>query len=79
MTPKKLSRRTLLRGLGTAVALPALDSMIPAFAAASKVEAATPGRMVSAAWRIASRQISSMRGAERGTGPMNTRRPIGAW
>ena len=32
ITRKHLSRRTLLRGLGTAVALPFLDSMVPAFA-----------------------------------------------
>jgi hypothetical protein len=35
VTRKRLSRRTLLRGLGTAVALPFLDSMVPAFAAPS--------------------------------------------
>jgi hypothetical protein len=33
---KHLSRRTVLRGLGAAVALPVLDSMTPAFAAASE-------------------------------------------
>jgi hypothetical protein len=33
VTRKHLSRRTVLRGLGTAVALPFLDSMVPAFAA----------------------------------------------
>jgi len=33
ITRKHLSRRTLLRGLGTAVALPFLDSMVPAFGA----------------------------------------------
>lgn len=35
VTRKHLSRRTLLRGLGTAVALPFLDSMVPAFAGPS--------------------------------------------
>lgn len=30
ITKKHLSRRTLLRGLGTAVSLPLLDSMVPA-------------------------------------------------
>ena len=30
ITKKHLSRRTLLRGTGTAIALPLLDSMIPA-------------------------------------------------
>lgn len=34
ITKKALSRRTLLRGLGTAIALPMLDSMRPALAAA---------------------------------------------
>ena len=33
VTGKHLSRRTLLRGLGAAIALPALDAMRPAFAA----------------------------------------------
>ena len=33
LTRKHLSRRTLLRGLGTSIALPLLDSMTPAFAA----------------------------------------------
>jgi len=33
ITRKHLSRRTMLRGLGTALALPMLDSMIPALAA----------------------------------------------
>ena len=39
VTRKHLSRRTLLRGLGTAVALPLLDSMVPAFAAPSAASA----------------------------------------
>lgn len=33
ITRKRLSRRTVLRGMGTAIALPALDAMFPAFAA----------------------------------------------
>jgi hypothetical protein len=33
-TGKAISRRTVLRGLGSAVALPLLDAMVPAFAAA---------------------------------------------
>ena len=33
ITKKHMSRRTMLRGLGTAVALPLLDGMVPAFAA----------------------------------------------
>ena len=35
MTRKSLGRRTFLRGVGTAVALPFLDAMTPAFAAAA--------------------------------------------
>jgi hypothetical protein len=36
ITQKHLSRRTLLRGIGVSVALPLLDSMLPAFAAPKK-------------------------------------------
>jgi hypothetical protein len=36
VTKKHLSRRTLLRGIGTCVALPMLDAMMPAFAAPSR-------------------------------------------
>ena len=38
---KQLSRRTVLRGMGAALSLPLLDSMIPAFAT-QRVAAATP-------------------------------------
>ena len=34
VTKKALSRRTMLRGIGTAISLPLLDAMIPAFAPA---------------------------------------------
>jgi hypothetical protein len=34
ITKKSLSRRTMLRGMGAAVALPLLDAMFPAMAAA---------------------------------------------
>ena len=34
---KAIPRRTFLRGIGAAVALPALDAMIPAFASASSL------------------------------------------
>ena len=37
VTKKHLSRRTLLRGMGAAVALPVLDAMSPAFAAPSRI------------------------------------------
>src|SRR5688500_13720060 len=36
MSGKALSRRALLRGAGAAVALPFLDSMVPAFAAPAR-------------------------------------------
>ena len=42
VTKKALPRRTLLRGMGAAVALPLLDSMVPAMSATS----ATPARPV---------------------------------
>jgi hypothetical protein len=35
VTKKSISRRTVLRGMGTAVALPLLDAMVPAFAPAA--------------------------------------------
>ena len=41
VTRKHLSRRTLLRGAGAAIALPLLDSMIPAATALAQT-AATP-------------------------------------
>ena len=44
---KHVSRRTLLRGVGAAVALPMLDSMIPALSrAAELVKKSSPNRMV---------------------------------
>jgi hypothetical protein len=45
ITGKYLSRRTLLRGMGTAIALPILDAMTPAFAATSRLGAKPPCRM----------------------------------
>ncbi len=45
MTGKHLHRRTFLRGLGTAVALPFLDSMMPAFGASKATAKSTPLRM----------------------------------
>ena len=44
LTRKALSRRTLLRGAGAAIALPLLDAMIPA------ARAATPQRPIRLAW-----------------------------
>lgn len=47
ITKKHLSRRTLLRGMGTAIALPMLDAMIPALRGATKaVNRVAPDRMV---------------------------------
>jgi len=45
ITRKALPRRTFLKGMGTAVALPFLDAMMPAFAAAQTTKAARPVRM----------------------------------
>jgi hypothetical protein len=42
---KALSRRTMLRGLGTAVALPLLDAMVPAFTALAQSPAAPVRRL----------------------------------
>ena len=38
---KHLDRRTLLRGMGTAIALPVLDAMVPAFAAPAQTKSPT--------------------------------------
>ncbi len=45
ITGKRLARRTFLRGLGAAVALPVLDAMTPAFAAATRLASNAPRRM----------------------------------
>ncbi|HUI79766.1 MAG TPA: hypothetical protein VLY24_17690, partial [Bryobacteraceae bacterium] len=39
VTKKSLARRTLLRGIGTTLALPFLDGMIPAFTPMAKAAA----------------------------------------
>jgi len=46
ITRKHLSRRTMLRGLGTALALPWLDAMVPAAKAAKSTAAAPAVRLV---------------------------------
>jgi hypothetical protein len=47
LTQKHLSRRGLLRGVGTAVALPVLDAMFPALSSAAKTaKRVAPNRMV---------------------------------
>lgn len=45
VTKKSLSRRTFLQGAGAALALPLLDSMVPAFAAPTNSAATPIGRM----------------------------------
>src|ERR1700679_1168859 len=40
ITKKSVKRRTMLRGLGAAVALPFMDAMVPAFTPLAKAEAA---------------------------------------
>ena len=45
ITQKSLPRRTFLRGVGAAVALPLLDAMVPALAATSKTAAAPVPRL----------------------------------
>ncbi|MBC8164684.1 MAG: DUF1552 domain-containing protein, partial [Bryobacteraceae bacterium] len=45
ITRKHLPRRTFLRGLGTAIALPVLDSMTPAFAGPG-VNSKVPNRLL---------------------------------
>ncbi|HUK35648.1 MAG TPA: DUF1552 domain-containing protein, partial [Vicinamibacterales bacterium] len=42
---KTLSRRTMLRGMGTAVALPLLDAMVPALTALAQTAAAPVRRL----------------------------------
>ena len=48
VTKKSLSRRTVLRGLGATVALPLLDGMVPALAAAMRTTGAAPARRLGA-------------------------------
>ena len=45
LTRKFLPRRTVLRGLGAAVALPLLDAMIPAYTALAQTAAAAKPRV----------------------------------
>src|ERR1051326_6257853 len=42
---RHLSRRTMLRGMGTAIGLPLLDCMVPAFCRADTVKSKAPPRM----------------------------------
>src|ERR1700676_4463341 len=45
LTRKHLSRRTLLRGMGVSIALPLLDSMVPAQTPLTKTAAASKSRL----------------------------------
>jgi hypothetical protein len=45
VTRKHLHRRTFLRGMGAVIALPVLDAMTPAFAAATRVATKSPLRL----------------------------------
>lgn len=45
VTKKAMSRRTMLRGVGTAFALPVLDSMVPALTALAQTAATPPARL----------------------------------
>ena len=46
LTGKHLARRNFLRGVGTAIALPFLDAMTPAFGAAARTSSKSPTRML---------------------------------
>src|SRR5437773_2741201 len=45
VTRRALPRRTFLRGIGSAIALPLLDSMVPALAAGAQTAAAATPRL----------------------------------
>jgi hypothetical protein len=58
LTQKHLDRRTVLRGLGAAIALPALDAMFPALASAPKAAARlavvyVPNGIIMKDWKLA--------------------------
>ena len=61
ITGKKLSRRTMLRGMGTAaIALPFLDSMVPAFAAPTRsFDWPAPARVIAAIQTSVATRVAS--------------------
>ena len=66
ITKKHISRRTVLRGAGAALALPFLESMIPAGMAQSSTAAAAAAavrRPLHAAWH-GSRVVGSQQGRD---------------
>ena len=71
ITRKALSRRTFLRGAGTAVALPFLDAMAPAMPA-NKIPGKTPVRM--AFVYVPNGTVSANRRRRRRPGSMSPRR-----
>ena len=46
LTGKHVRRRTFLRGMGAAIALPFLDAMVPAFAGPAVAAAQPPSRLL---------------------------------
>ena len=69
LTGKSIPRRTFLRGMGAAVALPYLDAMVPAFGALGKAvggaAAATTRRDSSASSRCTARRARNTWGASK--------------
>lgn len=45
MTPRKLNRRAVLRGVGTIIGLPFLDAMVPAFGSPAREGSKQPLRL----------------------------------
>ena len=68
VTRKKLSRRTILRGLGAAISLPFLDAMTPAFAASTLPR----GKPVRAAWFYVPNGIDMRHWTPGDEGPLGT-------
>ena len=62
ITRKSLPRRTFLRGLGTTLALPLLDSMMPALAVAGAAKAAGPPGVCLSPGRHDSEQVDACHG-----------------
>ena len=66
ITKKHLSRRTFLRGtVGTMLALPMLDAMVPALTAQSRAAAAVPVRRHLHAERCVPRNVAPRHGGRR--------------
>jgi hypothetical protein len=58
VTRKSLSRRTVLKGMGTTLALPFLESMVPAFQALAQSPAKPPMRFGAILTCVAASTIS---------------------